>query len=1026
MPAPDRAAAGSGAGGHLRGHAHLTNCIHLRHHHGHAHGHGGAGAGGASSSGRRRSPASVASASLMRDLIALQCSRSLRDPSTRRSVESSRVAADPDADADTEDDAVDLPAATKSRRSAGALKTLLDQLAENPHPNPKPSRRPPRRFKRRAGRRATAVSKPPDRTAALSVNSSSQEAVCGNRYLFHGDGGGDDDDGGEELQQHLPQDSRNVCGIPWNWSRLHHRGKSILDMPGRSLSCGLSDSKSAAGRKSEEAAASGGGVNASRPLFPVKSERLASSTSSDSDALPLLVEAATSGARNRIGAISGSYSGELGIFSNQTSEMDSDLLSESQSGQKSQASQHGRGRHRSLTQKFAPKTFKDVVGQSLVVQALSNAILRRKIGLVYVFYGPHGTGKTSCARVFAKALNCLSSEHPRPCDSCTSCIAHNLGKSRSLMEIGPVGNIDMDGIVDVLDNVMLSPAPSHYRVFIFDDCDTLPTDTWNAISKVVDRAPRRVVFILVSPNLELPHIILSRCQKFFFPKLRESDIVNTLQWICTSESLDVDKDALKLIASRSDGSLRDAEMTLDQLSLLGQRISLSLVQELVGLVSDDKLVDLLDLALSADTVNTVKTLRDITETGVEPLALMSQLATIITDILAGSYAFTRERPRRKFFKCPTLSKEDMEKLRQALKTLSEAEKQLRVSSDKTTWLTAALLQLAPDKQYLLPSSSTSTSLNHGVLIGSFPDRGIGRASAVEHKGNLAGKSYGERRTVEHTENGHVLSTSSLRANEGTKHRKTENEMIWQAVLESIQSDTLRKMMAKEARLNSVSLGTAPTVQLIFSSRINKSKAENYRAQILQAFESVLRSAIILEIRYESKNDAKAGHASSMSPYPENDSSNATLRRTFTKHSPLSSGGENLITRLKKDSVVKGANSSKTRWMQSDPHILTEGEIIEVGPSHMHWHAQTNNGALDINERRKDNVWEEEALSSPNQESVTNRKGRNGNIQRRQNSIVKGKVSLAHVIGRAEACSQRGGWSRRKAISIAEKLEQENL
>ena len=118
-------------------------------------------------------------------------------------------------------------------------------------------------------------------------------------------------------------------------------------------------------------------------------------------------------------------------------------------------------------------------------------------------------------------------------------------------------------------------------MFISDDCDTLPTDTWSAISKVVDRAPRRVVFILVSPNLELPHIILSRCQKFFFPKLRESDIVNTLQWICTSESLDVDKDAMKLIASRSDGSLRDAEMTLDQLSLLGQRISLSLVQELV-------------------------------------------------------------------------------------------------------------------------------------------------------------------------------------------------------------------------------------------------------------------------------------------------------------------------------------------------------------------------------------------------------------------------------------------------------------
>ncbi|KAL5202383.1 hypothetical protein ABZP36_013335 [Zizania latifolia] len=1023
MPAPappDRAAIGSSSGErHLRGHAHLINCIHLRHHHAH-------GAGSASS-GRRRSP--TGSSALMRDLLALQRSRSLRDPSTRRSVDSSsKVAAEPDG--------ADLPDCS----SPGALKTLLDQLADNPQP--KPCRRPRRRFKRGAGRRAApaaaagALDRTIDAAAAVSVNSSSQEAVCGNRYLF-GAGGGDDECGEELQKPQMSQDSRIVCGIPWNWSRIHHRGKSFLDMAGRSFSCGLSDSKSASAVRRSQAATSAGScgyMNGSRshPHFPVTA-RLTSSTSSDSDSLPLLVD----GVRNSIiGGISRSFSWELRIFSNQTSELDSDLASDSRGSQ--------RGRHRSLTQKYSPRTFKDMVGQSLVVQALSNAILKSKIGLVYVFYGPHGTGKTSCARVFAKALNCHSAEHPRPCDSCASCIAHNLGKSRSLVEIGPVGNIDLDSIVDILDNVMLSPAPTQHRVFIIDDCNTLPPDTWSVISKVIERAPRRAVFILISPNLDLPHIIVSRCQKFFFPKLKECDIVNTLQCISTSEGLDVDRDALKLIASRSDGSLRDAEMTLDQLSLLGQRISMSLVQELVGLVSDDKLVDLLDLALSADTVNTVKTLRDITETGVEPLALMSQLATIITDILAGTYTFTRERVRRKFFKRPALSKDDMEKLRQALKTLFEAEKQLRVSNEKMTWLTAALLQLAPDKQYVRPSSSTSTSFNQGLLT--CPEGDIGRSSAIDHNeihagphglprnantgvgsgNNMAGTRSGKRHG-EHTPDSHLLSTGATRVNEVSRYNKRDNEMIWQSVLEHVQSDSVRKMLAKEARLISISLGTAPTVQLMFYSHVNKSKAERSREQILHAFESVLSSAITLEIRYEPKDDTREGRVPAISPNPEDSSSNTALRRSFTKHSSVSSRGENLIRRLQKDSVVQGASSNQTRWMQSDPHILTEGEIIEVGPSGMDWHGEPNSHAVATKEIRDEIVWGAASLTSQDQENVVLQGGKNVNNEHgRQNSVVRGKVSFCHVTNKAETCSPQGGWSTQKATSIAEKLEQENL
>ena len=213
---------------------------------------------------------------------------------------------------------------------------------------------------------------------------------------------------------------------------------------------------------------------------------------------------------------------------------------------------------------------------------------------------------------------------------------------------------------------------------------------------------------------------------------------------------------------------------------------------------------------------------------------------------------------------------------------------------------------------------------------------------------------------------------------------------------------------------------APTVQLIFSSRVNKSKAEKYRGQILQAFESVLSSAIILEIRYESKDDLIAGHAPVISPYPE-DGSNMVLKRSFTKHSSISSGGENLIRGLQKGNVVQGGSSNQTRWMQSDPHILTEGEIIEVGSQMDRW-AEPDNGIV-MSIERQEGAWGE-CLSSQNQ---VPQGGKNVNNEHgRQKNIVRGKVSLAHVINQAEACSQQSGWSRHKAISLAEKLEQDNL
>ncbi|KAJ1402193.1 P-loop containing nucleoside triphosphate hydrolase [Sesbania bispinosa] len=857
---------------HLRNHIHLTNCIHLKNHM------------------HKNSPI-LADRSIMRDLVVLQRSRSLRDPSASPpSWKSPSVVdilykkAENDAMAMGGRRSIGVERRKEGRRLSGTSPPLVNIGASRVAPGevsrghdavPATSERSSRSGMgdgRRVGREESASR---DIGAENELSVASNSLAQGSAHQkYHSE------EVDEYADDNVTRAPKNGCGIPWNWSRIHHRGKTFLDMAGRSFSCGLSDSRLKKG------ALTTNGRNISE--MPVASEQSSSYTKSDAEALPLLVDASGSHGSTENACWGHDYSGELGLFGDHLfkHDIDSDLASEARSGGQHKLRGNRHGRHQSLTQKYMPRTFRDMVGQNLVAQALSNAVMKRKVGLLYVFYGPHGTGKTSCARIFARALNCNSSEHPKPCGFCNYCIAHDMGKSRNIREVGPISNFDFESIMDLLDNMIVSQLPSQYRVFIFDDCDTLSADCWNAISKVIDRAPRRVVFILVSSSLDvLPHIIISRCQKFFFPKLKDADIIYTLQLIATKESLEIDKDALKLIASRSDGSLRDAEMTLEQLSLLGQRISVPLVQELVGLISDEKLVDLLDLALSADTVNTVKNLRVIMETGVEPLALMSQLATVITDILAGTYDFAKERRRRRFFRRQPLSKEDMEKLRQALKTLSEAEKQLRMSNDKLTWLTAALLQLAPDQQYVLPTSSDN-SFNHSPLALKNADvreaaRITGNPVEIPNKGrrlsmdarieNFHAGSSADGMTKGHSSEKRRFSVSGfppqhtyshatnnkIRINERQilgKNRK-EAEEIWLEVLERIQVTGLKEFLYKEGKLISVSFGAAPTVQLMFSSQLAKSTAEKFTGHILQAFESVLGSSITIEIRCESNKDA---------------------------------------------------------------------------------------------------------------------------------------------------------------------------
>ncbi|KAG0579777.1 hypothetical protein KC19_4G123000 [Ceratodon purpureus] len=501
----------------------------------------------------------------------------------------------------------------------------------------------------------------------------------------------------------LPE--QNGCGIQWDWSRIHkYGGKAFLDLTG--LTCTVPE-----GAKQPD------GIE---PLMaehhhnpPVQS---ISSLDSDANALPLII-----GEDAHDSDLAGYYI-ETGRPreipqrqapqgkrkpSLQNAVKDVPVVPETGSTSRPRDDAPLEG-HRTLTQKYRPKNFREIVGQAVVVKSLSIAIVKSKVAPVYLFMGPRGTGKTSAARVFAAGLNCLSPDYGRrPCGLCRECGTMALNRSADVRQIDAASNVDLGSM-----RAMMGSFTPHarYKVFIVEGCDLLSIDIWNAFLKVLEEPPRNVVFVLITTDAErIPVTATSRCQKFLFSKLKESDIVKRLELLARKEGLVVESGVFTLIAARSDGSLRDAEIILDQLCLLDKNVSVALFQELVGILPDSQVLDLLDHALSANTVGTVRTLREVLASGVEPLVLVSQLGSLITDILVGSLEIDRGARKEGFFNRNISAKEEQHRLRLALKILSDAEKQLRVAADRTTWLTAALLQFAPDRSFLPSQVNTSSA-----------------------------------------------------------------------------------------------------------------------------------------------------------------------------------------------------------------------------------------------------------------------------------------------------------------------------
>ncbi len=268
--------------------------------------------------------------------------------------------------------------------------------------------------------------------------------------------------------------------------------------------------------------------------------------------------------------------------------------------------------HKALYRVYRPKTFEDVVGQEHIVKTLKNQIKNNNIGHAYLFSGTRGTGKTSTAKIFARAVNCLNPNNEEPCNECEICVDTLNDNIMDIVEIDAASNNSVDDIRELRESVKYTPSKAKYKVYIIDEVHMLSQGAFNALLKTLEEPPSYVIFILATTEPhKIPATILSRCQRFDFKRVSSRDIANRMAYICEKENIQAEEKALSLIARNSQGALRDALSILDQCMSFGnEKIEYNDVIELLGTVNIDELFELSQAIIDENTKKSLQILNE--------------------------------------------------------------------------------------------------------------------------------------------------------------------------------------------------------------------------------------------------------------------------------------------------------------------------------------------------------------------------------------------------------------------------------